>query len=935
MTPDAFFHDGFRLLSGGKDPFPWQQELFRRFLAGDSSLPSACILPTGVGKTSVLIIWLLALAWSIRDESVPRVPRRLAYVVNRRTVVDQATAAAENIRELLAEESVPADAKLAVVRGRILEALRLAAGIDEETPIAISALRGQFADNGEWSMNPAQPAIIVGTVDMIGSRLLFAGYRSGFKSHPHHAGLLGRDTLLVHDEAHLEPAFQQLIERIRHEQEQEVVRSAGAWNDGRRLQIMQLTATSRATVEPFKLLPDDLTHTVIRQRMYARKGLVLHAVDDEKQTRERIVELALEHRDSGQAVLIYTRLVNDVEFIAAELRKAGLQAISLTGTMRGHERDALIDKPEFRRFLDAEQVPESGTEPPQETVYLVANAAGEVGVDLKGVKHACICDLSTWESMAQRLGRINRLGDGDARIDVIHPTEFSEKDVLGPARAKTLELLGRLPLRDDGTFDASPHALSQLPEQECLKGFSPAPEILHAGEFLFDAWALTTIRGTQPGRPPVADWLHGVTDRDPPQTQIAWRLEVEWVRPVTQGADSSDPPPVDHRGNDSNGYAEPHFIQPFEASPRELFEKYPLKPHELLRDRSDRVFKHLERLAKKFPALPVWIVDAGGQVDAITLSKLVENKQPAIEHRTVLLPPCVGGLAPNGMLSGTAPPPARGVSLDVADQWLDDKGQPRRERIKDDEAIPPGMRVELRLLRQSEAEDNAEEEEAADVAGEKIANGKRTSGAPREQWLWCIRPKSADDDGSLFAMEEQELTPHLSTAGRFAAKVCAALELPERLQAAIVVAAANHDLGKDREVWQKGIGNRRYPNPVLAKSRSGKTSRPVNVHYRHELGSALDIATKPEFLSLDPDLQQLVLHMIAAHHGRARPHFPPDEVLDLQQPQEAVDTFARDTPARFARLQRIYGRWGLAWLESLVRSADRLASSRPEEEDGQ
>src|SRR5262249_21972179 len=47
---------------------------------------------------------------------------------------------------------------------------------------AVGTLRGQFADNREWSADPARPAVNVGTVDMIGSRLLFSGYGIGFKS---------------------------------------------------------------------------------------------------------------------------------------------------------------------------------------------------------------------------------------------------------------------------------------------------------------------------------------------------------------------------------------------------------------------------------------------------------------------------------------------------------------------------------------------------------------------------------------------------------------------------------------------------------------------------------------------------------------------------------------------------------------------------------
>ena len=81
-----------------------------------------------------------------------------------------------------------------------------------------------------------------------------------------------------------------------------------------------------------------------------------------------------------------------------------------------------------------------------------------------------------------------------------------------------------------------------------------------------------------------------------------------------------------------------------------------------------------------------------------------------------------------------------------------------------------------------------------------------------------------------------------------------------------------------------------------------------------------------EFIEMSPEMQDLVLHLIAAHHGRARPHFPPEEAEDDEHIQAAVK-LAIETPQRFARLQRKYGRWGLAYLESLVRAADYIASA--------
>jgi hypothetical protein len=67
------------------------------------------------------------------------------HVVNRRTVVDQTTDEVERLR---------ANSKKA--------------GLEEE--LAISMLRGQMADNRAWSADPSRPAVICGTVDMIGNR---------------------------------------------------------------------------------------------------------------------------------------------------------------------------------------------------------------------------------------------------------------------------------------------------------------------------------------------------------------------------------------------------------------------------------------------------------------------------------------------------------------------------------------------------------------------------------------------------------------------------------------------------------------------------------------------------------------------------------------------------------------------------------------------
>ena len=110
--------------------------------------------------------------------------------------------------------------------------------------------------------------------------------------------------------------------------------------------------------------------------------------------------------------------------------------------------------------------------------------------------------------------------------------------------------------------------------------------------------------------------------------------------------------------------------------------------------------------------------------------------------------------------------------------------------------------------------------------------------------------------------------------------------------------------------------------------------RPIELgNYRHEFGSLLDLQQQKlerAFQGLPDETVDLILHLIAAHHGRARPHFPAEEAFDPEYPESAVSEAARAVSERFVRLQRRYGRWGLAYLESLVRAADAQASGAAE-----
>ena len=143
MASKIDFSEGFQALTGHK-PLKWQSRLYDKFAADD--IPAALTLPTGLGKSSVIPIWLIAIATG------GQLPRRMIYIVNRRTVVDQAT---DEVASLLKKIEQPATAgKSENVLSRLRDALALIAGDSNAVPLAVSTLRGELADNGEWKQNP-------------------------------------------------------------------------------------------------------------------------------------------------------------------------------------------------------------------------------------------------------------------------------------------------------------------------------------------------------------------------------------------------------------------------------------------------------------------------------------------------------------------------------------------------------------------------------------------------------------------------------------------------------------------------------------------------------------------------------------------------------------------------------------------------------------
>ena len=209
------------------------------------------------------------------------------------------------------------------------------------------------------------------------------------------------------------------------------------------------------------------------------------------------------------------------------------------------------------------------------------------------------------------------------------------------------------------------------------------------------------------------------------------------------------------------------------------------------------------------------------------------------------------------------------------------------------------------------------------------------------------------EDDSYSATVRVTLDGHLEGVERWARRFGVGVGLPDELVDDLALAARLHDVGKADPRFQAMLhgGNpwaAQVGGALLAKSDRLPTSRAeyrrarqqsgYPVGGRHELLSVRLIESGSELLESAHD-RDLVLHLVASHHGYCRPFAP---VVTDDSPRVVEDTIlgnkmsaSSDTglerldqgvPERFWRLVRRYGWWGLAWLEALMRLADHRCS---------
>jgi CRISPR-associated endonuclease/helicase Cas3 len=383
-----------------RTPFSWQERLATEVIETGSWHKSVSV-PTGCGKTSLLDIAVFSLVCDLFKNGTNRkMPLRTFFIINRRLVVDDVFAHAKKIASRLAEA-----AKTDSPAGMLKEAAKVLSRLHSYAePLHVCRLRGGLARDPLWPVPPNLPTLCIGTIDQIGSRLLFRSYGCSAEAAPIDAGLVGWDSLFIVDEAHLAQPFLQTVRKVAAYQQASSVLGT------RHLQMVEMTATASGK-SSFGLKPDEKTGR-IAERIERSKLAKLEVIPEgiyETTLAARVTALiAPSQLQPPQAIGVVVNRVASAREIHRLLWKSKhcctYRVILLTGRSRPHDRERLlldhIDAVRPERRLQ----PKKGATP----LIIVATQTIEVGADLDF--DYLITEAAPLSALRQRFGRLFRLG---------------------------------------------------------------------------------------------------------------------------------------------------------------------------------------------------------------------------------------------------------------------------------------------------------------------------------------------------------------------------------------------------------------------------------------------------------------------------------------------------------------------------------------------
>lgn len=902
----------------GISPFPWQRRLASVLLDEQDAFPGfpeLLDIPTGLGKTSVIDLALFFLA--ARPEYAPR---RILYVIDRRIVVDQA---ADRARSLLKKLMDARDGILADVAASLR---KLFGGSADVAPFEVSVMRGGMPRDEAWAERPDRPVVVLGTVDQIGSRLLFHGYGVSASMAPVHAGLLGHDALFLLDEVQLSTAFAETLASIARRYR----RGDGLGALGNRWSVVQMSATPivEGARRRFGLNEDDFAHPIIRKRLGAKKRTRLVApIQTSRSNIERSRRIVVQAFVSALIDILATGavrvaiIVNRVDTALAihrelmSIHAERFELALLTGRMRPLDRDNRLygerddhgqaDPESLLTKLAASDEREALPRP----LVVVATQTLEAGADFDF--DALITECASFDALKQRFGRLDRRGlNGETRGTILIQKDQAAPGyvdpIYGDALTNTWAFLNEN-LDENDEIDFGIEGLSLINAAQTSTLTSPitrAPVLLPAH---LDAFSETQPRPSP--APETALFLHGPR-RGIPEVRLFWRADVDAaalndetlrddhlsfiesslaIAPASSLESLSLPLPAFRAFIESSEHVSITDVEGVDGS-------LSATGNELRGRRESRASK------------PFLLVEPQGV-------RIATSAREAYPEATILLPSSYGGLR-----DGNWDPEAEEPVRDLGDEaQFRHRGKPVI-RLSPAVLQARGMRESL-ISALPDLSDTSESElssrdairtflqaamselpSALKHVAERIIRSRSrlrvvslgesgyfaATSLLREMNAAASPIVNDDSDGGSFLGREIALDEHLADVRLWVRRFTKHLGLPEEIGRDLELAARLHDIGKADPRFQRllrgGAPARSGQRLQLIAKSTGEvgdrvarelaqTKAQYPKGYRHEILSVAMLEAEDAALASAHD-RDLVLHLVGSHHGWGRPFAP-------------------------------------------------------------
>ena len=904
-------------------PFSWQEEVLDH-ICEHGVWPERINAPTGSGKSSVVDIHLFANALAAVG-AAPRVPRRLCVTVGRRALVDNQVDRAYKILECmekaLADESGESD-----ILRRVDEALQSFQTRNDKQgndPFEVGHIRGELSNRTLPVTDISACAIIAATPDMYGSRALFRGYGSTKAARPRETALLAMDTVMVLDEAHMNRQLLHTTQRIAQLQKREVNLGVPT------LQVVETTATPSTEDSESTTLGVDIealdkpNDKELHRRVYSHKELMLHPIDkwDGKPGNAATVNAAVDaikkflaHREASEGseeahtigcIVNHVRTAIAIKeaLVKNKVLEKAKEVQLLVGRMRPYDLEN----------LQAEHSGLFTTEGDKSVKVVVATQTLEVGIDVDFAD--LVTELAPASSLAQRFGRVNRLGRRkDSKVVVIEPASGdSVKKDAPPYKAVDLSNAYAWLEALNGAENPSvnPAAMVKNPPVQ-----SSPERLLYQRPEWPDLLEFSRTDENPYDEPDLDLWLHDSLDAETAMGGVIVR---------------------DNLPSNTSAAMEILKTSYFAPSDRETFpanlkilqeildykDEHGVKPRKFLYRQGEislwQDADHGEESRQSLAPGDVLLLDMG--------SVPFTNQGIAVTQREL----------PSKKDELKAVPFLDDAELYVAELYVYEKCADREKHFREYLGLSPEEAAELLDSQSTDGKKMIASELSTEAEGgqEVIAwyaevTGKESvEGSDIAQELVLAAPVLLDDHQNDVAERTRQLAENLGLAPEFSE----ALEL----------AAKYHDEGKrdlrfqqmlgadpDAEALAKS-GHRSVAEAYRARSRSA-----LPRGWRHEQLSALMVAASPEKVGEHRDL---VLRIIGCSHGHGRFAFAHDADFLLKEGYlpEGLDYEALKEQANrlfnvgywdnlMEQTSRTYGPYATAYLEAVERAADAQIS---------